>query len=144
MKWRMLCQAMTSELSPERQNELIEGISQFLVKHDFEDFAHIILQGTGPYGTVIGEYGYMALYPAAVALLGNSGKDLSNLFGFDYKTAADRILTRMDELKKEKEILAKNDKEESRRKKRPGRFSFLLKARNVSKMESSDRVSLEP
>jgi hypothetical protein len=140
----MSCQALTSELSSERQNELIEQISQFLVKNGFEDFAQIILQGTSPYGTVVGEFGYMALYPAAVALLGNSGKDLSNLFGFDYKTAADRILIRMDELKKEKEILAKNNKEESRRKKRLGRFSFLLWSRSVSKLESSDRVSIQP
>jgi hypothetical protein len=136
----MSCQALTSELSSERQNELIEQISQFLVKNGFEDFAQIILQGTSPYGTVVGEFGYMALYPAAVALLGNSGKDLSNLFGFDYKTAADRILTRMAELKIEKEIFEKNYKEETRRNRGTGRFSFLRRSRRVSKLESSDRV----
>ena len=136
----MSCQAVSSDLSPERQNELIEQISQFLVKNGFEDFAQIILQGTGPYGGLIGEMGYMALYPAAVAFLGNSGKDLSNLFGFDYKVTSDRIIIRMAELKKEKEILEKNLKEETRKKKAPGLFSFLRRSRSVSKIEDSNRA----
>ncbi len=117
---------MSSELSPERESELIEEISQFIVRHSFEDWAEMFLQASGPYGGVIGEYGFMALYPVAVALMGNSGKDLSNLLGFNYKQSAERILARIEELKAERQILLKNFKEDERdRRKREGRFPFL-------------------
>ena len=93
---------MSSDLTPEREKELIDQVAQYIVKHDLEDFAEIILEGTAPFGDIVGELGFMMTYPLAVTFLGRTGSDLANLMGFNYKMNAKRILARVAELKAEK------------------------------------------
>jgi hypothetical protein len=117
--------------SPEREEELIEQAAQYIVRHDLEDFAAIAIEGTAPFGDVVGELGVMMSYPLAVTFFNRSGADFVNMLGFNYKMNANRILKRVEELSKEKKIRQEKMRElEKLRKlsqgKQEGWFSRIL------------------
>ena len=105
---------MIDEMTPEREAILIEEAAQYLVKHDLEDFAQIALEGTAPFGDIVGELGFMMTYPLAVTFFNRTGADFVNMMGFDYKLNAEKILARVEVLKKEKELRQKIMKEQQR------------------------------
>jgi hypothetical protein len=102
------------DATPEREEELIEQAAQYIVRHDLEDFAQIALEGTAPFGDIVGELGFMMTYPLAVTFFNRSGSDFVNMLGFDYKLNAERILKRVEELKKVKELQEKQFKEQEK------------------------------
>jgi hypothetical protein len=124
---------MSDELTPEREKYLIEQVARYIVKHDLEDFAQILLEGTAPCGEIVGELGFMMSYPLAVTFFGRTGSDFINMMGFNYKLNAKRILDRVAELKEEKKRLEEKWREEERLKgKGKGWFSRLF-SRPMSK-----------
>jgi hypothetical protein len=100
---------MGSNLDPEKEKYLIEQAAQFIVKHGLEDFAEIILEGTSPFGQVIGELGVMFSYPFMVMFFGQLGSDFVTMMGFNYTLNAKRILARVAELREEKKRLQKTE-----------------------------------
>ena len=118
---------MSGEISPEREEDLIEQASQFISKHDLEDFAIIALEGTAPFGDVVGELGIMMTYPIAVTFFHRSGADFVKMLGFDYQVNAERLLKRINELAQEKEKLRRRQRElEKLQGKRDGWFSQMI------------------
>ena len=97
---------MFEDATPEREEELIEQAAQYIVRHDLEDFAQMALEGTAPFGDIVGELGIMMAYPLAVTFF--------NRTGFDYKLNAERILKRVEELKKVKELQKKKFKKQEK------------------------------
>ncbi|MEM2942644.1 MAG: hypothetical protein QXT81_04405, partial [Candidatus Bathyarchaeia archaeon] len=115
---------MSDELSPEREKYLIEQAARYIVQHGLEDFAQMVLEGTAPFGDIVGELGFMMTYPLAVTFFGRTGSDFINMIGFNYKTNAKRILDRVAELKEEKKKLEAERLEQERLKgKRRGLLS---------------------
>jgi len=102
------------DATPEREEELIEQAAQYIVRHDLEDFAQIALEGTAPFGDIVGELGFMMTYPLAVTFFNRTGADFVNMLGFNYKLNAERILKRVEELKKVKELQEKKFKEQEK------------------------------
>ena len=105
---------MIDEMTPEREAFLIEEAAQYIVSHELEDFAQIALEGTAPFGDVVGELGFMMSYPLAVTFFNRSGADFVNMLGFNYKLNAEKILDRVEELKKVKELRRKIMKEQQK------------------------------
>jgi hypothetical protein len=122
---------MSDELGSEREKQLVDQAAQFIVKHDLEDFAEMFLEGTAPYGEIIGNLGFIATYPLAVFFLGQTGSDLANMMGFNYRLNANKILGRVAELKHEK-TQKKLQEKENRKGKKKGRFSLFQFARRRS------------
>jgi hypothetical protein len=106
---------MMDEMSPEREEYLIEQAAQYVVNHDLEDFLQIILEGTLPYGDIVGELGFLASYPLAVTFFSRAGADFINMFGFNYIKNTKRLLERVEELKEMKERQRMQLKELERR-----------------------------
>jgi hypothetical protein len=102
------------DASPEREEELIEQAAQYIVRHDLEDFAQIALEGTAPFGDIVGELGFMMTYPLAVTFFNRTGSDFVNMLGFNYQLNAEKILKRVEELKKVKELQEKQFKEQEK------------------------------
>jgi hypothetical protein len=102
------------DATPEREEELIEQAAQYIVRHDLEDFAQIALEGTAPFGDIVGELGFMMTYPLAVTFFNRTGSDFINMLGFNYKLNAEKILKRIEELKKVKELQEKHFKEQEK------------------------------
>lgn len=109
---------MLDEPSPEREEQLIEQAAQYIVRHDLEDFAEIALEGTAPFGDVVGELGVMMSYPLAVTFFNRAGADFVNMLGFNYTVNANRILKRVQELSKEKKLKQKKQRELEKLRKR--------------------------
>jgi hypothetical protein len=103
------------EVTPEREEELIEAAAQYIVRHDLEDVAQIALEGTAPFGDIVGELGFMMTFPLAVTFFNRAGADFVNMLGFNYQMNAERILKRVEELRKEKELELKKIKEQEKR-----------------------------
>jgi hypothetical protein len=93
---------MSTEISPEREEQLIEQAAKYIVQHDLEDLAVIALEGTAPFGDVVGELGIMMSYPLAVTLFARSGGDFVKMLGFNYEVNATRLQERVEELAEEK------------------------------------------
>jgi len=111
-------------LTPERETYLIEQAAQYIVKHGLEDFAKILLEGTAPFGDIVGELGFMMTYPLAVTFFSRTGSDFVNMLGFNYKANANRILEKIEELTLEKKRLQEKQREEEKLKgKQKGWFS---------------------
>mgnify|MGYP003565338417 CR=1 FL=1 len=106
---------MFEEVTPEREEELIEAAAQYIVRHDLEDVAQIALEGTAPFGDIVGELGFMMTFPLAVTFFNRAGADFVNMLGFNYQMNAERILKRVEELGKEKELLQNKMKEQEKR-----------------------------
>lgn len=106
---------MMDEMTPEREAMLIDEAAQYIVAHDLEDFAQIALEGTAPFGDIVGELGFMMSYPLAVTFFNRSGADFVNMLGFNYQLNAEKILERVEELKKVKELRHKILKEQQKR-----------------------------
>lgn len=106
---------MMDEMTPEREAMLIDEAAQYIVAHDLEDFAQIALEGTAPFGDIVGELGFMMSYPLAVTFFNRSGADFVNMLGFNYQLNAEKILARVEELKKVKELRHKIMKEQQKR-----------------------------
>lgn len=106
---------MMDEMTPEREAMLIDEAAQYIVAHDLEDFAQIALEGTAPFGDIVGELGFMMSYPLAVTFFNRSGADFVNMLGFNYQLNAEKILERVEELKKVKELRHKIMKEQQKR-----------------------------
>jgi len=102
------------DATPEREEELIEQAAQYIVRHDLEDFAQIALEGTAPFGDIVGELGFMMTYPLAVTFFSRTGSDFVNMLGFNYKLNAEKILKRIEELKKVKDLQEKQFKEQEK------------------------------
>jgi hypothetical protein len=124
--------------TPEREEELIEIAAQYIVRHDLEDFAAIAIEGTAPFGDIVGELGVMMSYPLAVTFFNRSGADFVNMLGFNYQVNAERILKRVEQLAKEKKIRQEKIKElEKLRRQAEGRqeswFSRLLLSLGIKK-----------
>ena len=118
---------MSSEISPEREEALIEQAAQLISKHDLEDFAIIALEGTAPFGDVVGELGIMMSYPIALTFFDRSGADFVKMLGFNYQVNAERLLKRVNELSEEKQILRQRQRElEKLQGKKEGWFSQLI------------------
>ena len=105
---------MFDDITPEREEYLIEQAAQYIVKHGLEDFAKIVLEGTAPFGNFVGELGFMMTYPLAVTFFSKTGSDFVNMLGFNYTINANRILERVDELTAEKERLQTEERENER------------------------------
>ena len=105
---------MFEDATPEREEELIEQAAQYIVRHDLEDFAQIALEGTAPFGDIVGELGFMMTYPLAVTFFSRTGSDFVNMLGFNYKLNAEKILKRIEELKKVKDLQEKQFKEQEK------------------------------
>ena len=105
---------MFEEATPEREAELIEQAAQYIVRHDLEDFAQIALEGTAPFGDIVGELGFMMTFPLAVTFFNRAGADFVNMLGFNYQLNAEKILKRVEELKKEKELTLKKLEEQEK------------------------------
>jgi len=93
---------MTDQMTPEREEQLIEQAAQFIVQRDLEDLAVIALEGTAPFGDIVGEMGIMMSYPLAVTLFSRSGGDFVKMLGFNYEVNAKRLQERVEELAEEK------------------------------------------
>lgn len=118
---------MSDELSPEREAYLIEQAAQYIVKHDLEDFAQIALEGTAPFGDVVGEMGIMMSYPLAVTFFDRFGADFVKMFGFNYQMNAELLIKRIQELSEEKKHMERKRKElEKELGPRKGWFSRLF------------------
>lgn len=102
---------MSGEISPEREEYLIEQAAQYIVKQDLEDLAIIALEGTAPFGDVVGEMGIMMSYPLAVTLFSRSGGDFVKMLGFNYEVNAKRLQERIEELAEEKKKLKQRQRE---------------------------------
>jgi hypothetical protein len=102
---------MSDELTPEREEYLIEQAAQYVVKHDLEDFALIALEGTSPFGDVVGEMGVMMSYPLAVTFFDRFGADFVKMFGFNYQLNAKLLMKKIQELSEEKHIQEQKRKE---------------------------------
>ena len=105
---------MFEDATPEREEELIEQAAQYIVRHDLEDFAQIALEGTAPFGDIVGELGFMMTYPLAVTFFNRTGSDFVNMLGFNYQHNAEKILKRVEELKNVKELQEKQFKEQEK------------------------------
>ena len=118
---------MFDELTPEREKYLIEQAAQYIIEHDFEDYAKVIIEGTAPFGYIVGQLGYIMTYPIAVAFFDRTGSDFVNMLGFNYKLNANRILERIEVLKEEKKHLKEKQREKAGLKgNRKGWFSRLF------------------
>ena len=115
---------MSGEISPEREEYLIEQAAQYIVKQDLEDLAIIALEGTAPFGDVVGEMGIMMSYPLAVTLFSRSGGDFVKMLGFNYEVNAKRLQERIEELAEEKKKIKQRQRElEKHMPKKEGWFS---------------------
>jgi hypothetical protein len=115
---------MSGEISPEREEQLIEQAAQYIVKNDLEDLAVIALEGTAPFGDVVGELGIMMSYPLAVTLFARSGGDFVKMLGFNYEVNAKRLQERVEALAEEKRKRQRRQREmEPKRGKKEGWFS---------------------
>ena len=115
---------MSGEISPEREEYLIEEVAQFIVKQDLEDLAVIALEGTAPFGDVVGELGIMMSYPLAVTLFSRSGGDFVKMLGFNYEVNAKRLQERIEVLAEEKRKMRQRQRElEKHMPKKEGWFS---------------------
>jgi len=118
---------MLAELTPEREEYLIEQAAQYIVQHDLEDFIQIALEGTMPFGDIVGELGFLMSYPLAVTFFSRSGADFINMFGFNYKVNANRLLERIAELKELQELQRRQQRAlEKSKGKQEGWFSRLI------------------
>ena len=98
-------------MTPEREEQLIEQAAQFIVQRDLEDLAVIALEGTAPFGDVVGEMGIMMSYPLAVTLFARSGGDFVKMLGFNYEVNAKRLQERVEELAEEKKNRQRKQRE---------------------------------
>jgi hypothetical protein len=118
---------MLEERTPEREAYLIDQAAQYIVNHDLEDFMHIVIEGTLPFGDIVGELGVMMAYPLAVTFFSRSGADFINMFGFDYKVNANQLLKRVEELKEKRDLQRQKQKEmEKPKEKHEGLFSRII------------------
>lgn len=115
---------MTEKITAEREEHLIEQAAQYIVKQDLEDLAVIALEGTAPFGDVVGELGIMMSYPLAVTLFSRSGGDFVKMLGFNYEVNAKRLQERIEELAEEKKKIKQRQRElEKHMPKKEGWFS---------------------
>lgn len=89
---------------------MIEQAAQYIVSMDLEDLAIVALEGTAPFGDVVGELGVMMAYPFALTFFNRFGADFVQMLGFNYQENAGALKHRIEELQAEKK------KEELRRK----------------------------
>jgi hypothetical protein len=118
---------MSDDITEERKEYLVEQAAQYIIKHDLEDFALIALEGTAPFGDIVGEMGIMMSYPLAVTFFDRFGSDFVKLFGFNYQENATLLMKRIEELSKQKKQQEKKRKSEKRVKKREDWFSNLMR-----------------
>jgi hypothetical protein len=117
---------MLDERTPEREKYLLDQAAQYIVDHELGDFAQIILEGTQPFGEIVGELGFLMTYPLAVTFFSRSGADFINMFGFNYRGSSDQLLKRVAELKEIRELQQKQSQElEEPKGKQEGWFSRL-------------------
>ena len=115
---------MFEEISPEREEYLIEQAAQFIIKNDLEDFAIIALEGTAQFGDIVGELGIMMSYPLAVTFFARSGGDFVKMLGLNYEINANRLKERIEKLVEEKKNIQQRQRElEKLRGKQEGWFS---------------------
>ncbi|MBL7118836.1 hypothetical protein ISS96_02360 [Candidatus Bathyarchaeota archaeon] len=112
---------------PEREEYIIDLIAKQIVDLDMEDFAEVILEGTKPFGTFIGETAFLMSYPGFVAFFGQSGHDFANMMGFNYMKNAGRIIERVKELQKKKE----ETREKERKLRRESEGSWLSRLKGL-------------
>jgi len=120
---------MSLEVFPDKEREeyFIDLIARRIVDLEMEEFAEVILEGTKPFGSFIGEMGFLATYPGLVTFFGQSGHDFANMMGFDYTKNAERIIERVKELKEEKE----RAKEEEKKHRKEPEGSWLSKLKHL-------------
>lgn len=102
---------MSDEITPEREAYLIDQVARYIVKHDLEDFATIAIEGTAPFGDVVGEMGIMMTYPIALTFFNRFGADFVKMLGFNYQVNSSKLLKRIKELADEKHALEEREKE---------------------------------
>lgn len=118
---------MLSELTPEREAHLIEQAAQYIVNHELEDFSQIVLEGTMPFGEIVGDLGFLMAYPLAVTFFSRSGADFINMFGDDYRLNAGKLMKRVEELKEIRKLQQEKQIElEKNKPKQEGFFSRLI------------------
>ena len=120
---------MSNGLDPEREKQLVEEAARFVVKHGLEEATQIIVETTAPFGEMIGGLGFLFAFLPVTALFGRGGVDVMNMMGFDYKANTQKILERVKELKKEKDLRDKILLEKQLNVAKRGRFSFLRRLR---------------
>jgi hypothetical protein len=118
---------MSDEMTPERKEYLVNQAAEFIVKNDLEDFAIIALEGTAPFGDVVGELGIMMSYPLAVTFFDRFGSDFVKLFGFNYQENAEVLIEKINALSEEKKRQRKIEKDgQKNEEKSDGWFSNLI------------------
>jgi len=126
---------MFEEITPEREEYLIEQAAQYIVKHDLEEFAIIALEGTAPFGDLVGELGIMMSYPVAVTFFSRLGGDFVKMLGLNYEVNAKRLQERIEELVNAKKKMQQRQQElDKLRGKQEGWFSrFSSRLRSLFK-----------
>jgi hypothetical protein len=118
---------MLNEVSPEREEYLIEQAAQYIVDHELEDFSQMVLEGTMPFGEIVGDLGFLMTYPLAVTFFARSGADFVNMFGFNYRVNAKKLIKRVEELREIKKVEKDKQKELEKIQEKPeGFFSRLI------------------
>ena len=102
---------MSNEISPERKEFLMEQAARYIVDNDLEDIAIVVLEGTAPFGDVVGELGIMMSYPLAVTFFNRLGSDFVKMFGFNYQENAKDLMDRIKKLQEQKKIQKQKQKE---------------------------------
>ena len=120
---------MSNSLDPEREKQLVEEAARFVVKHGLEEPTKIFVETTAPFGEILGGLGFLFGFLPVTALFGRGGVDVMNMMGFDYKANTQKILERVIELKKEKDLRDKSLPEKQLNAGKRGRFSFLNRLR---------------
>lgn len=96
---------------------MIDSIAKWIVTNGYEDYAEVILQGVMPGAAVGGTLLYMGIFPL-LPLLGNEGMNFGNLLINNPIDNVQRILAKVQELRKIKEELkAKLPKEQMKQSK---------------------------
>lgn len=97
---------METELSPEREEELLTSIAKMFVKYDMAFTARMILIPAKPIAVIADEIATAFIYPFT-PLLGSWSEDLLVLF---YKREnIDRLVAKIEQLSKEKHEKEKRD-----------------------------------
>ena len=119
------------EPQPEKVEELIEKIAQFVVKHGMEIPAIFTIETSKPLaylGAQMGTFYLSAFFPL---LPGNLGFDALGLLR--ERANLDKMIERIEELREEKEAKEKEIKEKRAREKPKDKRSLRLRAREFFK-----------
>lgn len=87
------------EPTKKREEELIKKLAKFIVDNNIEFETEFLLEGIFPVSEVIGQVGYILLFPWITGFFGTNGYDLINLFGFNSKKNIDALLHQIKELR---------------------------------------------